>query len=559
MIEGVGLLPYSERLQVLELTTLAERRSRGDLIEVYKASHGLSQLAGVFNFSRNDMNVSIVIRYTAILGGLIFLSIPIITTLTSASTSKLPQISRSHNLGSILFFKKLFNSDQKNQLRELRSALFGGYWKYYDHDHIPKDGVSWQLPVDSTLLSQSPFWKLLNDIIPHSDLSGTTEHVDARARVLRRGDNVKIHSTCNEIESGYSVLLFLTQLSDKNDYGEILFFQDDDVHTTIQPVQYSLLLWSCRIPYQFQYPSISTGFGQVLLQITIYNKVDVKPTYLPHTVTHFPIFRGTDAINKTFRAEDHITSVEYTALDRPIYVLDNLFRDELLSELRDHLYLSSQYYYDDSDDAGETDNVQWISGHRTVEFVKSEVWGVVRETLTQITGHADWYPYDVSCNLNRAWDHTRIHKDCYDKDEFTFLLYLNPEFKPGDLGGTVFYEHEDLFSIVTSVQNRYGRVALFHCEIKHAARPPHAYLTNARYSFAVKVARSKLDAVQREMQQSLWNDLDDEEKSEDIEKLVEAVGSDPDKLETHFEKYFTEEMANRRQGLEEALKQAGAG
>ena len=49
------------------------------------------------------------------------------------------------------------------------------------------------------------------------------------------------------------------------------------------------------------------------------------------------------------------------------------------------------------------------------------------------------------------------------------------------------------------------------------------------------------------------------EKSEDIEKLVEAVGSDPDKLETHFEKYFTEEMANRRQGLEEALKQAGAG
>ncbi|KAL5257548.1 hypothetical protein ACHWQZ_G012468 [Mnemiopsis leidyi] len=52
MIEGVGLLPYSERLRVLELTTLAERRSRGDLIEVYKASHGLSQLAGVFNFSR---------------------------------------------------------------------------------------------------------------------------------------------------------------------------------------------------------------------------------------------------------------------------------------------------------------------------------------------------------------------------------------------------------------------------------------------------------------------------------------------------------------------------
>ena len=28
-----------------------------------------------------------------------------------------------------------------------------------------------------------------------------------------------------------------------------------------------------------------------------------------------------------FRAEDHLTSVEYTALHRPIYVLDNLFRE----------------------------------------------------------------------------------------------------------------------------------------------------------------------------------------------------------------------------------------
>ena len=57
MIEEVGLLPYSERLRILQLTTLAERRSRGDLIEVYKASQGLSQLTGVFNFSRSGLNL----------------------------------------------------------------------------------------------------------------------------------------------------------------------------------------------------------------------------------------------------------------------------------------------------------------------------------------------------------------------------------------------------------------------------------------------------------------------------------------------------------------------
>ena len=35
-IEGIGLLNYEERLQKLGLTTLLERRARGDLIEAFK-------------------------------------------------------------------------------------------------------------------------------------------------------------------------------------------------------------------------------------------------------------------------------------------------------------------------------------------------------------------------------------------------------------------------------------------------------------------------------------------------------------------------------------------
>ena len=62
MIEEVGLLPYSERLQILQLTTIAERRSMGDLIEVYKASKGLSQLTGVSNFSRSGLKINRIRR-----------------------------------------------------------------------------------------------------------------------------------------------------------------------------------------------------------------------------------------------------------------------------------------------------------------------------------------------------------------------------------------------------------------------------------------------------------------------------------------------------------------
>ena len=57
MIDGVGLLPYSERLDILKLTTLAERRFRGDLIEVFKARGSFSNINGVFNFGRSGLNL----------------------------------------------------------------------------------------------------------------------------------------------------------------------------------------------------------------------------------------------------------------------------------------------------------------------------------------------------------------------------------------------------------------------------------------------------------------------------------------------------------------------
>ena len=57
LIDGVGLLPYSKRLDLLGLTTLVERRARGDLIEVYKAKHGFTKLNGVFKFGKSKLNI----------------------------------------------------------------------------------------------------------------------------------------------------------------------------------------------------------------------------------------------------------------------------------------------------------------------------------------------------------------------------------------------------------------------------------------------------------------------------------------------------------------------
>ena len=40
IFEGMGLLPYHQRLQRLRLTTLLERRRLGDLIETFKIING---------------------------------------------------------------------------------------------------------------------------------------------------------------------------------------------------------------------------------------------------------------------------------------------------------------------------------------------------------------------------------------------------------------------------------------------------------------------------------------------------------------------------------------
>ena len=57
MIDEVGLLPYSERLGVLKLTTLIERRTRGDLIEVFKSKKDLSNINGALRFGRSGLNI----------------------------------------------------------------------------------------------------------------------------------------------------------------------------------------------------------------------------------------------------------------------------------------------------------------------------------------------------------------------------------------------------------------------------------------------------------------------------------------------------------------------
>ena len=62
LINEIGTLPYSQRLDSLNLTTLAERRNRGDLIEAYKAVNGNSSIGNLLNIGRSGIHLVSDIR-----------------------------------------------------------------------------------------------------------------------------------------------------------------------------------------------------------------------------------------------------------------------------------------------------------------------------------------------------------------------------------------------------------------------------------------------------------------------------------------------------------------
>ena len=58
LIDNIGTLSYSERLRMLKLTTLAERRIRGDLIETFKIVNGIVNYGqNIFKMSRSGTKI----------------------------------------------------------------------------------------------------------------------------------------------------------------------------------------------------------------------------------------------------------------------------------------------------------------------------------------------------------------------------------------------------------------------------------------------------------------------------------------------------------------------
>ena len=420
--------------------------------------------------------------------------------------------------------------------------------------------MNWQLNFNDILGSP-----LSNDILM---LAGTerskVEFQNATARVLRRGDDVAVNRICKKQgQLGTVVIQVLFAPSGPNDYGEIMFFNEnvDDIEATIRPASFSVITFPCTQAYQWQYPAISTQNGLGFIQyLFIEQGWEVEGEELDNS--HKPLVLEPYAKLSESDLPIKITRSFNLTADKPVFVIDNLFDQDTLTELSNHFLQSSGYIYNEEDDGGETDNVVFLTPHLTYDLVKTHVWGILERALEHTTGKGGWYPYDVSNNLNKAWDHTRIHPDCFGRDDYTLLVYLNSEYIPGDLGGTVWYSAEEGQEIIGSVMNKFGRLALFHCSIPHSARPPHAALRGPRLTFAVKVSGSKEAAVVRSMAESgvMNGEEEPEEEFEDEirRELAGRLRGDVDRLEEEFRDAIREFWDSNKEEFREILQSAGS-
>ena len=96
------------------------------------------------------------------------------------------------------------------------------------------------------------------------------------------------------------------------------------------------------------------------------------------------------------------------------------------------------------------------------------------------SGSSEWFPYQVRSNLIRNTDHNRLHLDVnHEKEkEWTFLLYLTPNWTRNYYGETIYFErNSDDTDVIAVVRPRYGRAVIFQGNVSTTARKSGSVLS----------------------------------------------------------------------------------
>jgi Rps23 Pro-64 3,4-dihydroxylase Tpa1-like proline 4-hydroxylase len=414
----------------------------------------------------------------------------------------------------IYVFDNLF---ARKALKSLQLYIgVAGWWRfvnadpYHSRQEVVGDNIQWVARFGAVKFANTRVGVALRQAIQLT--SGNTDvpyyPFEVTCKLVRRGDDTKLHVHANESDDEYTTVIYLNDNWKKNDYGDMLLFDEEmEIVAPVKPNIGRTIVWHSSVPYLSRPPSIAFRMGQKILFIRWTTNTSKVMDYENQRIEKeefirkgrekgFALHSEPPESVKDLNIAEYETAQYATKKGQKIFVFDGLFNETELAIVRSYIIDYGRYYYDDSLDH-DSDNVQWISGYKVDAFVSTKFWGIVHQVATYVSGGWDgWYPYDVSCNLIRVTDYTRIHLDCDESaDEWTFLLYLNPNWGENDYGETAFFEtNTDDTELVTEVRPRYGRVCIFDGTIPHSARPPSPRFTGGRYTLAVKMASSKFRA-----------------------------------------------------------------
>ncbi|XP_022090064.1 uncharacterized protein LOC110978974 [Acanthaster planci] len=387
-----------------------------------------------------------------------------------------------------------------------------GDWRFHNYNGPDENrngrsssGIPWMASFDTDTFGKSQTGRHILSLVrslaqPRKgmDDDGDYEPYKVVCNILRRGDIIFPHRDAHRNETEFTVLLYLNQLWRKNDYGELLLLDEGDVFATVGPKFNRVVVWDSSIDYLTRPPGMAFKQSQFFLMVhytrnhtkALHYKGARLQSIAERKQATAELFSSMNQpVSETMDVGSHVTMKYQAKNGKKIFVFDDLFSTEDLDKLRSFTVRHGHYFFDDSIDT-DSDNVQWIAAFNIDDYVRSRMWNITRRVARYVSGTDKWFPYDIACNVIRSYDHTRIHEDCEkQEDEWTFLLYLTPNWTANYYGETVFRENNrDDSEYVASVVPQYGRVVIFQGIIPHSARPPSTLFKGARLSFAVKLS-----------------------------------------------------------------------
>ncbi|EDO35814.1 predicted protein [Nematostella vectensis] len=451
---------------------------------------------------------------------------------SKAKDQRMILLSRNNvcNIPSLLLLLLLVSSAENISLRvfdhllsqtELKSAekLFTRNetkWKFEDI-YQSKGGDErthfWTSLLDLDEFLQSSIWRVIHEGICMRFLCNYEfQPYKVEAQISSRGDAIKNMNSCTGFvknsDSNFHVILFLVDKNwKKNDYGELVVYgSNGEIIQGIHAIRGRVVVIPCGYRFTLKPPGMANSLRHRTLKIqastsknplhsprnSTYKVQNLKRQeniqmfgYLPREVKH-----------RDVPIESYITRKYSTKDGKPVVVFDNFLPDTLVKSLE--LTINEGEYSDFPPEIGSTDNVPWILPYEVEFLVKTSLWSYVQQLLSYVTGKKGYYPYDVSCNAIRSFDHTTIHTDCGShENDFTVLIYLNRNWAENSHGETVFFADNTSSEIVCAVRPKLGRVAIFHGHIPHCARPPVSTFFGVRYTLAIKTAPSKAIAEKK--------------------------------------------------------------